>query len=87
MATLKKSLSTAKAAHLAPSGVKQIAVANDRKVMAAVVKTIADRYGIQVAAAPRPKRNPYTMTTAQATEIAKRAGIITRSGKLAPLFK
>jgi hypothetical protein len=62
-------------------------VASEGTTLKAVVATIANTYGVYVAADPKPVNNPYAMTAAQASKVARRAGIITPSGKLSPVFK
>jgi hypothetical protein len=52
-----------------------------------LVSKIAESYGVQVAAIPKPVKNPYAMTAAKAAKVARRAGIITNSGKLSPVFE
>lgn len=54
---------------------------------AAVVGSIAKRYGVKVASAAAPAKNPYAMSVEQAEKVALRAGIITRAGNLARRFK
>ncbi|USX20389.1 hypothetical protein NHH82_31945 [Oxalobacteraceae bacterium OTU3REALA1] len=53
----------------------------------AVVGAIAKRYGVKVASASIPAKNPYSMSAEQAEEVALKAGIITRTGNLARRFK
>jgi len=53
----------------------------------AVVGSIAKRYGVKVASASAPTKNPYAMSPEQAAEVALQAGIITRAGNLTRTFK
>ena len=53
----------------------------------AVVGAIAKRYGVKVASASIPAKNPYAMSAEQAEKVALQAGIITRAGNLARRFK
>lgn len=48
---------------------------------------ISKTYGVKVAAEPKAVANPYLMSTDDALAVARRAGIITKNGKLAGIFK
>lgn len=58
-----------------------------QKQFSAVVGSIAKRYGVKVASASLPTKNPYAMSPEQAAKVALRAGIITRTGNLKRTFK
>lgn len=58
-----------------------------QKQFSAVVGSIAKRYGVKVASASAPVKNPYAMSPEQAAKVALQAGIITRSGNLKRTFK
>lgn len=58
-----------------------------QKQFSAVVGSIAKRYGVKVASASTPTKNPYAMSAEQAAKVALQAGIITRSGNLKRTFK
>jgi hypothetical protein len=53
----------------------------------AVVGSIAKRYGVKVASASAPTKNPYAMTPEQSAKVALQAGIITLTGNLTRTFK
>jgi hypothetical protein len=75
-ASLKGELPKSKAVH-----------ATQQKQFAAAVGSIAKRYGVKVASASTPAKNPYAMTTEQAVKVARQAGIITQAGNLTRTFK
>ncbi|RJG15731.1 hypothetical protein D3872_12565 [Massilia cavernae] len=52
-----------------------------------LVSKISKAYGVKVAAEPKTVANPYLMSPDEAVAVARRAGIITKSGKLAGIFK
>jgi hypothetical protein len=54
---------------------------------ATVVGSIAKRYGVKVASASAPAKNPYAMSAEQAEKVALQAGIITKTGNLTRRFK
>lgn len=58
-----------------------------QKEFSTVVGSIAKRYGVKVASASAPAKNPYAMSAEQAEQVAFRAGIITRAGNLTRRFK
>jgi hypothetical protein len=58
-----------------------------QKQFSAAVKEIEQRFGVKVATIPPSTKNPYAMTAEQATEVARRAGIITQAGNLTHRFK
>ena len=60
---------------------------NQQKQFSAVVDSIAKRYGVKVASASAPTKNPYAMSAEQAAKVALRAGIITSAGNLKRTFK
>jgi hypothetical protein len=60
---------------------------SQQKEFSAVVGSIAKRYGVKVASAPAPAKNPYAMSAKQAEKIALKAGIITPAGNLTRRFK
>jgi hypothetical protein len=53
----------------------------------ALVREIKEQHGVIVATVPKPAPPKRTMTPERALEIARRAGIITKSGKLSSLYK
>lgn len=65
----------------------RVAQTAQQKKFAALVGSIARRYGVKVASVSTPAKNPYAMSAEQAEKIALQAGIITRSGNLADRFK
>lgn len=69
------------------AGAESLAATAQGAAFNLLVSTIAERYGVKVAGDAEPVRNPYAMTPAEAAKVARRAGIITSSGKLSPLFK
>jgi hypothetical protein len=58
-----------------------------QKQFSAVVGSIAKRYGVKVASASTPGKNPYAMSPEQAAKVALQAGIITQAGNLTRTFK
>jgi hypothetical protein len=62
-------------------------VANQGAAFQSLVSAIAKNYGVKVAADIAPAKNPYAMTPDEAAKVARRAGIITKAGKLSALFK
>ncbi len=60
---------------------------NQQDVFTAAVDAIARRFGVKVASAPAPAKNPYAMSAEQAEKIALQAGIITPAGNLTRRFK
>ncbi|USX26538.1 hypothetical protein NHH73_28965 [Oxalobacteraceae bacterium OTU3CINTB1] len=74
-----------KAELLRDNGVRSTPTQQDK--FSAVVKSVAKRYGVKVASVAAPAKNPYAMTANQAAEIAIKAGIVTRDGKLTPRFR
>ncbi|MGH8853543.1 MAG: hypothetical protein ACREWI_04590 [Telluria sp.] len=61
--------------------------ATQQKQFAAAVGSIAKRYGVKVASASTPAKNPYAMSAEQAVKVALQAGIITQAGNLTRTFK
>jgi hypothetical protein len=68
---------------LGDSGVRT----TQQKQFSAVVGSIAKRYGVKVAAASTPAKNPYAMSAEQSAKVALQAGIITQAGNLTRTFK
>lgn len=58
-----------------------------QKQFSAVVDSIAKRYGVKVASASVPTKNPYAMSPEEAAKVALQAGITTRIGNLKRTFK
>lgn len=58
-----------------------------QKQFAAAVGSIAKRYGVKVASASTPVKNPYAMSAEQTVKVARQAGIITQAGNLTRMFK
>jgi len=58
-----------------------------QKQFSAVVGSIAKRYGVKVASASVPTKNPYAMSPEQSAKVALQAGITTRAGNLKRTFK
>jgi hypothetical protein len=56
-------------------------------LFAAAVGSIAKRYGVKLASASAPAKNPYAMSAEQAAKVALQAGIITQAGNLTRTFK
>jgi hypothetical protein len=61
--------------------------ATQQEEFSTVVGIIAKRYGVKVASASAPAKNPYAMSAEQAEKVALQAGIITRAGNLTRRFK
>lgn len=61
--------------------------ATQQKQFAAAVGSIAKRYGVKVASASTPAKNPYAIPAEQAVKVALQAGIITQAGNLTRTFK
>lgn len=85
-------MSTAKA-RAKPASLKgelpkvKVVRATQQKQFAAAVGSIAKRYGVKVASASTPTKNPYAMSAEQAVKVALQAGIITQAGNLTRTFK
>lgn len=69
-----------------PPGSKDVRTTQQQE-FSAVVDSIAKRYGVKVASASTPAKNPYAMSAEQAEKVALQAGIITRTGNLTRRFK
>jgi hypothetical protein len=65
----------------------KVVPATQQKQFAAAVGAIAKRYGVKVASAAAPVKNPYAMSAEQAVKVALQAGIITQAGNLTRTFK
>lgn len=72
--------------HEEPLKLKGVRVTQQQQ-FAAAVGSIAKRYGVKVASASAPPKNPYTMSAEQAAKVALQAGIITPAGNLTRTFK
>lgn len=85
-------MSTAKA-RAKPASLKgeqpktKVVRATQQKQFAAAVGSIAKRYGVKVASASSPAKNPYAMSSEKAVKVALQAGIITQAGNLKRTFK
>jgi hypothetical protein len=84
------STSKARAKPASPKGERPKSKAvhvSQQEQFAAAVGSIAKRYGVKVASASTPAKNPYAMTTEEAVKVARQAGIITQAGNLTRTFK
>lgn len=69
------------------SAESKVARPTQQKQFAAAVGAIAKRYGVKVASAAAPAKNPYAMSAEQAAKVALQAGIVTPAGNLTRTFK
>lgn len=90
MTTQKSNLKSVSTAPASPKGKltrKDGVRTAQQKQFAAAVGNIAKRYGVKVASASTPAKNPYAMSAEQAVKVALQAGIITQAGNLTRTFK
>lgn len=89
MTSAAKKAAVKKAAHRCSAQTKKV---QTQKVAKVVAKpdgyfTIVDGQEVLMVRADRAPSNPYAVPPSRVTELAKKAGILTKSGKLTTVFK